>query len=412
MKSRFFIMNLLGVFILSISSWQCEDNPIEADLSHLSLSVNTLSIDSISVSSYWVAPNLGSNERLYLGTKNGLKVPVSFIEIKTPSPNYWNYYSDSTITIDSLHFKLYTNSLKEALLPNLYFKSGFHFDESKSTYLDFVGYSIVDWESIGQPNVIVNTDTSGIFTYTELVWDIMSIIDNLTFSKNNNNNTPLISKGEGTFAIYNPQIDYFEAFSEEATTGEKDPKVIIYYRRSVIIGDSTTIDTTSATIYSSGDLSIIKPNVMSLDSTKLGLSNGIGLRSLVSISFDSASIPKGSLIRKALLSLPIDTLASSDGYNIIVDPIDELVDTADVVFETDPYIGMGYPYPYRASSDIENGMFTISLKSFLQNITLGNETNLGFKVVANEKNDPFESINFDIENESAKPILEIIYVAN
>ena len=62
--------------------------------------------------------------------------------------------------------------------------------------------------------------------------------------------------------------------------------------------------------------------------------------------------------------------------------------------------------------DIENGMFIISLKPFLQNITLGNETNLGFKVFANEKNDPFESINFDIENESAKPILEIIYVAN
>jgi len=56
--------------------------------------------------------------------------------------------------------------------------------------------------------------------------------------------------------------------------------------------------------------------------------------------------------------------------------------------------------------------FIVSLKSFLQNITLGNETNLGFKVVSNEKNDPFESIHFDIENESAKPILEIIYVAN
>ena len=116
------------------------------------------------------------------------------------------------------------------------------------------------------------------------------------------------------------------------------------------------------------------------------------------------------MIRKALLSLPIDTSGSSDGYNIIVDPIDESVDTADVVFETDPYIGIGYNPP--PSSDIENGMFTISLKSFLQNITLGNETNLGFKVVANEKNDPFESINFDIENESAKPILEIIYVPN
>ena len=116
------------------------------------------------------------------------------------------------------------------------------------------------------------------------------------------------------------------------------------------------------------------------------------------------------MIRKAQLTLPIDTSASSEGYNIIVDPIDESVDTADVVFETDPYTGIGYPY--RVSSDTEDGLFIISLKSFLQNITLGNETNLGFKVVANEKNDPFESIHFDLENESVKPILEIIYVAN
>ena len=48
-----------------------------------------------------------------------------------------------------------------------------------------------------------------------------------------------------------------------------------------------------------------------------------------------------------------------DGYNIIVDPIDESVDTADVVFETDPYPEIGYPY--RISSDIEDGMFIISL---------------------------------------------------
>jgi hypothetical protein len=149
----------------------------------------------------------------------------------------------------------------------------------------------------------------------------------------------------------------------------------------------------------------------------LGLSNGIGLRSLVSIPFDSVSIPEGSVIRKALLSLPFDTSGSSDGSNIIVDPIDESVDTADVAFEIDPYTGIGYPYRISSPSngieiDIDNGLFIISLKSFLQNITLGNETNLGFKIVANESNDPFESINFDIENDSGKPILEIIYVVN
>ena len=405
MKSRFFIMNLLGVFILSISSWQCEDNPIEADLSHLSLSVNTLSIDSISVSSYWVAPNLGSNERLYLGTKNGLDVPVAFVGISDHF--YWDYYFDSTVTFDSLHFILYSNDslLTQSSTPNLYFKSDSQFNESKSTYLDFEGFTTADWEDLGLPIVNVNTDTNALFTHTELVWDIMSIDSMLMDTVDSN----LIRN----FAIQltNRDTNFIELLSREATSGEKDPKVKMYFRQNIEVSeDSTFRDTLNVTIYSFGDISIIDPGSINTESTNLGLSNGIGLRSLVSISFDSVSLLEGSLIRKALLSLPIDTSASSEGYNIIVDPIDESVDTADVVFETDPYTGIGYPY--RVSSDTEDGLFIISLKSFLQNITLGNETNLGFKVVANEKNDPFESIHFDLENESVKPILEIIYVAN
>jgi len=405
MKSRFFIMNLLGVFILSISSWQCEDNPIEADLSHLSLSVDTLSIDSISVSSYWVAPNLGSNERLYLGTKNGLEVPVAFVGISDHF--YWDYYFDSTVTFDSLHFILYSNDslLTQSSTPNLYFKSDSQFNESKSTYLDFEGFTTADWEDLGLPIVNVNTDTNALFTHTELVWDIMSIDSMLMDTVDSN----LIRN----FAIQltNRDTNFIELLSREATSGEKDPKVKMYFRQNIEVSeDSTFRDTLNVTIYSFGDISIIDPGSINTESTNLGLSNGIGLRSLVSISFDSVSLLEGSLIRKAQLTLPIDTSASSEGYNIIVDPIDESVDTADVVFETDPYTGIGYPY--RVSSDTEDGLFIISLKSFLQNITLGNETNLGFKVVANEKNDPFESIHFDLENESVKPILEIIYVAN
>ena len=405
MKSRFFIMNLLGVFILSISSWQCEDNPIEADLSHLSLSVITLSIDSISLSSYWVAPNLGSNERLYLGTKNGLDVPVAFVGISDHF--YWDYYFDSTVTFDSLHFILYSNDslLTQSSTPNLYFKSDSQFNESKSTYLDFEGFTTADWEDLGLPIVNVNTDTNALFTHTELVWDIMSIDSMLMDTVDSN----LIRN----FAIQltNRDTNFIELLSREATSGEKDPKVKMYFRQNIEVSeDSTFRDTVNVTIYSFGDISIIDPGSINTESTNLGLSNGIGLRSLVSISFDSVSLLEGSLIRKAQLTLPIDTSASSEGYNIIVDPIDESVDTADVVFETDPYTGIGYPY--RVSSDTEDGLFIISLKSFLQNITLGNETNLGFKVVANEKNDPFESIHFDLENESVKPILEIIYVAN
>ena len=44
MKKRFYKGNLLVVFYLTLSSWQCTESPIEADLSHLSLNIDTLSI--------------------------------------------------------------------------------------------------------------------------------------------------------------------------------------------------------------------------------------------------------------------------------------------------------------------------------------------------------------------------------
>jgi hypothetical protein len=186
----------------------------------------------------------------------------------------------------------------------------------------------------------------------------------------------------------------------------------MYYRRSVITGDSTTIDTASATIYSSGDLSIIEPNIIALDSTKLGLSNGLGLRSVMNISFSSDLLPAGSIIRSADLILPVDTILSAPSYTVILDPIDadsSAIDSASV-YEKDPYHGIGYPY--RASSDSENDLFIISIKNILQNIALDNETILGFKIVANEKNDPFESIWFDLHNSSVQPKVEILYVAD
>ena len=73
----------------------------------------------------------------------------------------------------------------------------------------------------------------------------------------------------------------------------------------------------------------------------------------------------------------------------------------------DPYEAIGFPY--RVTQDAENGLCVLSIKEVLQNISLGNVTNLGFKLIANEKNDPFESIEFDKNNDMR---IEIIYVSN
>ena len=70
-----------------------------------------------------------------------------------------------------------------------------------------------------------------------------------------------------TFAIKYPNNDsnYIELFSEEATTGDKDPKIVMSYRKTnMSSSDSTTIDTLSTSIFSSADLSIFDPTGLTI----------------------------------------------------------------------------------------------------------------------------------------------------
>ncbi len=401
-----FIKVVILLFIF-FHLWNCVETPLDNDLIHSDLELDTLVINDITGANYRVAPSLGANERLYIGSKNGIEVPLSLIKIGS---SYWNYSFDSTITIDSLRFIMYSkdSSLLQISTPKLFYHPDSQFNENNSTYLDFIDFSFSDWFDLGQASVKINTDTTDtttLFTFTELIWNIDTLIQSLSDTLDSN----LVR----TFAIQlaNSDSNFIELFSEEASQGDRDPKIVMYYRRTITSSDSTLIDTTFATIYSDGDLSIIDPSGIEPYVNKLGLSNGLGLRSVLNISFNEASLPPGSIIRSGNLILNSDTSLTPGLYNIIIDPLDSDTSVIDsvIIYSLDPYDAIGYPY--RVSSDSENGVYVIQIKNILQNISLGNEANIGFKLVANEKNDPFESAWFDFQNE-LNPRLEIIYVAN
>ena len=101
-----------------------------------------------------------------------------------------------------------------------------------------------------------------------------------------------------SFAVQLPNNDsnYIEIFSEEASQGQRDPKILMYYRQNITSADSTVIDTNFVTIYSNGDLSIIDPSNVETSYDQLGLSNGLGLRSVLNISFNAGSLPENSII--------------------------------------------------------------------------------------------------------------------
>tara|TARA_Y100000588_G_scaffold341013_1_gene384744 strand:- start:18 stop:1238 length:1221 start_codon:yes stop_codon:yes gene_type:complete len=406
MKIRASIIKFLILLFMPFFLWQCSEDPLVDDLSNSNLSIDTLVVSEIFGENYMVAPNIGSNERLYLGTKHGIDAPLSFIRILTPIPHSY----DSSFVIDSLRFILYTkdSSLSTNSIPNLFYFPDSQFDENNSTYLDYGDFSLSDWLDLGQPSVrsvTDTTDTSSFFTHTELVWNIDSLKQSLTDT--------LDSILVRSFAVQlaNNDSNYIEIFSEEASQGQRDPKILMYYRQNITSADSTVIDTNFVTIYSNGDLSIIDPSSAEPSYNQLGLSNGLGLRSVLNISFNAGSLPENSIIRSGNLILNADTSLTPAVYNIIIDPLnsDSSVVDSITIYDTDPYDAIGYPY--RVSTDAENWVYTFQIKNILQNISLGNETNIGFKLVANEKNDPFESAWFSIQSEP-KPRLEIIYVAN
>ena len=393
-------ISILFIFFIAIC---CTEQAIESDFES-SLVIDTLTIKNLNISNYSVAPNLATNERLYVGEKNGIQIPFSFIKIGSSS--YWSYYSDSTITIDSVQFKLYfDDSLKSSDLGplKLYFSPDSHFNENLSTYLDYEGFSVSDWHALEDPMVFDKTDSSDSYIYSELVWRIDSL-------------TPLLSDSgvTRTFALKfaNSDSNFMELFSEEASIEEKDPKVVLFYRRtSTSATDSIIIDTLSSSIYSSADLSIFDPRNVENSLNSISLSNGVGSRVVLTFPFDDSSLSSGSVIRSANLIIPFASANISEVFNIIIDPIknDSLsyFDSSNV-FSEDPFTGVGYPY--RLSNAPDSAEYVVSVKNMLQNIILGNEKNNGFKIVSEEKNYPFDSILFLSNDSSRSSKIEIIYI--
>tara|TARA_B100000963_G_C22431441_1_gene582353 strand:- start:97 stop:723 length:627 start_codon:yes stop_codon:yes gene_type:complete len=205
-----------------------------------------------------------------------------------------------------------------------------------------------------------------------------------------------------------------ELYSEEASVEEKDPKVILFYRRTSISStDSIIIDTLSSSIYSSADLSIFDPRNIENSLSSVEIGNGVGKRVVLTFPFNFNSFPYGSIIRSANLIIPVAFDNISEDYSIIIDPIENdslnYPDSSNI-FSEDPFTGIGYPY--RLSNTLDNFEYVVSIKNILQNIILENEVNYGFKIISDEKNNPFESILFLSNDSLMFPKIEIIYIHN
>ena len=258
---RFSII-LTGLIIISVFNWQCAEEPIDADLSHLSQTADTLTLHSITGFTYQVPPEIGSIKRLYVGTKGELYFPFTFLKIHSYGSDGtgWDSLLDTAITIDSVLFKLYSNDslLSSDIGIHLYFLPDSFFSELESNYIDYPSFSFSEWVDLDRPStsqVIDTTDTVQIYTETVLSWEISEVLPTLMDTTDSN----LVR----TFGIGFPEnLDgtFLEIYSREYSSGSQDPKIEVYYRQEMYVAsESSPIDTLMKTFYTVGDLSIVYP---------------------------------------------------------------------------------------------------------------------------------------------------------
>ena len=401
MKSFRLLFHICLIYFLYFFT-SCSEDPIHTDLSNLDNSIDTLLITDISGYNYQISPDISSFNKLYVGSKEEFTFLSSLFNF---SSNSWDTFFDSTVTVDSILFKVFSGDslIEDNINLNLYFSPDSIFDESSSLVSELGNVVFDEWVGLGIPSVEVVVDTSDTvssFQETVLKWDIGGLVETII-------DTSTLFR---TFSLSLPSgsSSFFELYSREYSSGGLDPKIEVYYRREIGSNtDSSIVDTLTRIIYVSEDISVIE--ALEIDDNgddNILISRARGSRAILNIPFDSLSLPQYSVIRSANLSLfqPGDSI---NNFSVRMDPLKFLPDSGSSIFNSDPYENLGMHF---SSATVASNKIQISLKSYLQSILMTDSlTNVGLKFSASTSNDLFESVNFDLSHVNNK--LEIFYVS-
>ena len=397
------LTSIIGLSSFVFIYLNCSVEPIQTDLSNINQSIDTLTINNITGFTYQVSPEISSYQKLYIGSENNFSFPSSLLKF---SSDVWDTFLDSSVTVDSAFFRVYSGDslLNADINLNLHFSQDSVFSEENShvDQLDELDFSM--WASLGFPKIHVVSDTSDTISHfqeTVLSWELSDIINTLADT--------MIS--HRTFSLSFPDdsdSSFIEIYSREYSSGSLDPKIEIYYRSIISSNEEESIiDTLTRIIYVGEDISTITNAqlIESLENSIL-LSRGRGYRSIINIPFDSLSLPQFSIIRYANLLL-YQSDDSLDNYSVRMEPLKQNIDTLGIHFDSDPYENLNMHY---SSANTSGGKIQISLKSHFQSILMVDSLkNAGMKLYSGVTNSVFDSIKFDLDNENNR--VEILYVS-
>ena len=402
-------ISIFSIIFLTIS---CNEKTI--NYSELNDSESPVSSSIINVSNsktFQDLPSLGSLSKLYFGTEKGTENLYSLIKLNTfsgflPPLSVTDMLAESVVVDSALIFFQTTETLdsdNELSLFSINYNSDNVFSTDSTNYYnlnDYINYeeNATLLQSISLNNLEPNT--SGVDTLEFLFKDeeLDFLLTNFFDTNVYPSLTLMLKTDEGL-------SDLFTLESHNSTNA---PKMKVWFK--TLENEEVVLDTFT-TFFSNSDITIFKPQEISNDDqNSITLNSVSGLKSIVEFDLSSLEqLSKNKLIYDANLILNVEdkNFGEDEDFIIIVSAIQDEVSNWNYssFLDQDQNSEQYYVNPnFFTSSNIDNDIVQIPLRSFLQgykNDFFINDEILLYGTVANS---PFDKIRLSVDS------IEVFYV--
>ena len=400
---------IFSIIFLSIS---CNEKTI--NYSELNDSESPVSSSIINVSNYKTfqdLPSLGSLSKLYFGTEKGTENLYSLIKLNTfsgflPPLSVTDMLAESVVVDSALIFFQTTETLdsdNELSLFSINYNSDNVFSADSTNYYnlsDYINYeeNATLLQSISLNNLEPNTagvDTlEFLFKDEELDFLLTNFFDTNVYPSL----TLMLKTDEGLSDL----------FTLESHNSANAPKMKVWFK--TLENEEVVLDTFT-TFFSNSDITIFKPQEISNDDQhSITLNSASGLKSIVEFDMSSLKqLSKNKLIYDANLILNVEdkNFGEDEDFIIIVSAIQDDVSNWNYssFLDQDQNSEQYYVNPnFFTSSNIDNDIVQIPLRSFLQGYKNDFFTNDEILIYGTVANSPFDKIRLSVNS------IEVFYV--
>lgn len=407
--SFFMKISIFSIIFLTIS---CNEKTI--NYSELNDSEPPVSSSIINVSNsktFQDLPSLGSLPKLYFGTEKGTENLYSLIKLNTfsgflPPLSVTDMLAESVVVDSALIFFQTTETLdsdNELSLFSINHNSDNVFSADSTNYYNLSEYISYEENATLLQSISLNNlepNTSGVDTLEFLFKDeeLDFLLTNFFDTNVYPSLTLMLKTDEGLSDL----------FTLESHNSANAPKMKVWFK--TLENEEVVLDTFT-TFFSNSDITIFKPQEISNDDqNSITLNSVSGLKSIVEFDLSSLEqLSKNKLIYDANLILNVEdkNFGEDEDFIIIVSAIQD--DVSDWNYSSfldqDPNSEQYYVNPnFFTSSNIDNDIVQIPLRSFLQGYKNDFFTNDEILIYGTVANSPFDKIRLSVNS------IEVFYV--